>query len=87
MIDPIKNLLGRYRDWTPPELTVKKAIIAAIEKEVGISLSTTAIRVGKRGDVYLKTSPMAKAEIFLRTEKILTHLRQTLGPASPQSLH
>lgn len=77
-MDSIKLFLTKFKDYIPPELVVKKLVQEVVARQTGVKLATSDIQLTNY-TIYLKASPAAKSEIFLKQEAIMAELEKELS--------
>jgi len=75
----IGTFLNRYLNFTPPPIAAARAVCAAIQEKVGITLGETQVRV-QHGVAYITAPGIIKSEIMLNKKAILESAQSPLGP-------
>lgn len=73
----LKLFLGKFKDFFPPVLVVKKLIQEVVEQKTKIKLKSEEIELSG-STIYFKTKPAAKSEIFINQEAIMSELKSKL---------
>jgi hypothetical protein len=81
----LKDLLGKFRNLLLHDDYKKDAIINVLSLVVGVKLTKEDIKI-KDNIIYLNLKPIFKSEIFLKKEKILQELENTLGAKIPRDI-
>ena len=81
----IKDLLLRFNNLFISGKLQKNTVRTIISETIGVEIKSENISI-KNGTVYLDIKPIYKNEIFLKQEKIIEKLSQTLGKKSPIDL-
>ncbi len=81
----IKDLLARFNNILLGEEGKKEAIRKIISEVIKVEIKSEDIKI-KNGTIYLNIKPIYKNEIFLKQDKILSKLEETLGKKSPTAL-
>ena len=81
----LKDLLLRFNSLLKSGELQNENVRSVITEVTGISIKPEDIKI-KNATVYLNIKPIYKNEIFLKQEKILSQLRETLGSKSPTTL-
>ena len=81
----IKDLLLRFNNLLISGELQKNTVRTIISETIGVEIKSENISI-KNGTVYLDIKPIYKNEIFLKQEKIIEKLSQTLGKKSPIDL-
>lgn len=75
----LKFFLSKFKDYIPPELVVKRLVAEIVARQTGVKLASADIQLTNY-TIYLKASPAAKSEIFIKHEAIMEELeRELLG--------
>lgn len=78
-IQKIKNLLDKFKNITPPDLSVRKAISSSIEKEAGLKIGVEKISFNsKNGTVYIEREGHTKNTLFIKKERIIKEANKKL---------
>lgn len=81
----IKKLLERWERFVPSEKSVRRVLPEIIKKQTGATISPE--HIATRNDIiFIKTSSLIKAEVFLKKIKILSDLRSVLGDKTPRDI-
>ena len=81
----IKDLLAKFQDILLSEEVKKDSVRTIISEIVGIPLELKDVEI-KNNTVYLNIKPIYKNEIFMKQEKILAKLSESLGKKSPSEI-
>jgi hypothetical protein len=76
-MQPLKLFLGKFKDYMPPELVVKKLVAEVVARQTGVTLASRDIQLTDY-NIYFKASSAAKSEIFLKHEAIMMELEKEL---------
>lgn len=74
----VASFLKSFVEITPPHRAIKEAMIAVIERELGITLSKENITI-RDGVVYIQAPSVLKSEIQLTKKKLLARVSQDLS--------
>jgi len=69
----IKDFLQRFKNFTPPERVVRRAVVEVVKNECGIALADKEVMV-QDSVVYIRTSPAVRSEIILNKARLLATL-------------
>jgi hypothetical protein len=81
----IKDLLARFNNILLSEEGNKEIIRKIISEIIDVKIKKEDIKI-KNNVIYLNIKPIYKNEIFLKQEKILSRLGESLGKKSPQNI-
>lgn len=81
----LKKLLERWERVVPVDQDVRSILPAILKKETRIDIDPKNISV-RNNTVFIKTSSLAKVEIFLKKTKILSELLKALGGKAPKDI-
>jgi hypothetical protein len=81
----IKDLLVRFNNILLSEEGNKEIIRKIISEIIDVEIKKEDIKI-KNSVIYLNIKPIYKNEIFLKQEKILSRLEESLGKKSPQNI-
>ncbi|MFZ2072558.1 MAG: hypothetical protein WA101_00860 [Minisyncoccia bacterium] len=81
----IKDLLLRFNNILLSEEVKKESIKNIISEVINVPIQSNDIKI-KNGTVYLSIKPIYKSEIFMKREKILQKLQESLGKKAPQEI-
>lgn len=73
----LKSFFDRYRNIEPPEASVRKAVVQALENQ-NIKIQERSVRV-IGSIVYLDIEPVIKNIVFMRKKKILSVITESIG--------
>lgn len=85
----ITEFFKKFSGITPPEKSIKDAVIHAVLKEVGERIEAKNIRIQNTSSstsVLLLVSPALKSEIFMHKQEILQDLKESLGSKAPTGM-
>lgn len=85
-MDLIGQFLKKFSNLTLPDETLKKAFIALVEKELGITLQRDQVIIKHKVITVLNVASGLKSELFLRKQKLLTRLQEELGAVAPEDI-
>lgn len=74
----LKLFLGKFKDFIPPELVVKRLVQEVVEQKTRIKLKSEEIELSG-STIYFKTKSAAKSEIFINQEAIISELEAKLA--------
>lgn len=74
----IRNLFARYKNITPPDRAVKRAVLHALREAADIHLEEKDIRV-VRDVAYIQTESAVKNALFMKKESVLASAQKELG--------
>jgi len=74
----IKFFLEKFKNFVPSDRVLKTAVIAAVKKQTKIELTLSAIKISG-WQIYLTVKPVVRSEIFIKRERIMAELEQTLA--------
>lgn len=75
---PIKFFIGRFDNWVPSAVQVKKTVQKVIRERLKTDIEPKQIKISS-GIIYLDVPSPLKSEIFLHREEILRELQKELG--------
>lgn len=81
----IRSFLERYSNLTPPDAIVRKVVSEKINEIISINVDIKKIKIS-RGIAFIQTSPGAKNKLFLKKQKVLSHVWETLGKKIPTDI-
>lgn len=81
----LKKLLERWERVVPVDQDVRSILPAILKKETRIDIDPKSISV-RNNTIFIKTSSLAKVEIFLKKTKILSELLKALGEKAPKDI-
>lgn len=81
----LKKFLERWERVVPVDQDVRSVLPAILKKEVRVDIDPKNISV-RNNTVFIKTSSLAKVEIFLKKTKILSELFSALGKNAPKDI-
>lgn len=73
----IGSFLSKFNSLTPPDDSVKNAVLTAVQDVVGAPLQKRDLNI-KNGVVYVKASSVLKSAIMVNRARILEALFDTL---------
>ena len=79
----IHFFLEKFRHLVPADKELKEAVVAAVKQVTGRDLPVADVSVQK-WNVYIKTKPALKSEIFLNHEEINQALERALASRRPR---
>ncbi len=85
MVELLKNQLEKFRQLDDQHHRVNEIIIETIFQGAGVKLKPENFTWRGR-NLYLKTSPLKKTQIFLKQKMILRQLEEVLGRAAPRKI-
>ena len=74
----IGGFLERYKNFTPPSLTILRAVAASLKEVLGIDVSEKEIRV-VHGVAHVAKQGIIRSEIALHKEAILSSIKEKTG--------
>lgn len=77
-MDAIKLLLGRFKDYLPPELVFRRLVCEVVLEKTGVNLAPKDLHLSGAA-IYIKAKPIAKSEIFIKRELILAAIEERLS--------
>ena len=79
-IQNIKNLLERFKNITPPNASVRRAVVSSVKKEANLLIGEKEISFNsKNGTVYIKKEGHLKNTLFIKKERIIKETNKELG--------
>ncbi len=81
----IQNLLEKWKQKTPLEYDIRAVLPSIIKKHTGVDIKPEHISL-TRTVVFIKTSSIAKTEIFIKKTKILEEISGILGEKAPKDI-
>jgi len=79
-IQNIKNFLDRFKKITPPNLSIRKAVISSVKKETGLLVGEEEVSFNsKNGTVYIEKEGHLKNTLFIKKERIIKEANRKLG--------
>ncbi|MBI2100655.1 MAG: hypothetical protein HYT47_01380 [Candidatus Vogelbacteria bacterium] len=81
----MKNQLGKFRQLDQQHRETNKILVETIFRYAGVKLAPTDFAWRGR-NLYLKTSPLKKTQIFLKQKIILRQLEEIFGRAAPRKI-
>lgn len=81
----IKDLLLRFNSLLVSEEIKISSLIEAIKELTNITIKKEEVKI-KGGTVYLSIKPIYKNEIFLKKEKIISKITESLGKKAPKDI-
>jgi len=85
MVELLKNRLEKFRQLDDQHRQVNEILIDTIFKYAGVKLEPTDFTWRGR-NIYLKTSPLKKTQIFLKQKIILRQLEEIFGRGAPRKI-
>ena len=76
----IKDLFARFKNLTPPNDALRRAVAEAVVSVVGVPLTRELVAIS-RGTAFLKCSSIAKSAIRARRAEILTEVARRVPSA------
>lgn len=77
-MNEIRSFLERYKNYVAPPLSAARAVRAALQDILGISVGERAITV-KNGRADISIDSLQKTEVLMHKETILAKVRTTVG--------
>ncbi|MBI4135943.1 MAG: hypothetical protein HY481_00095 [Candidatus Vogelbacteria bacterium] len=85
MIELLKNQLEKFRRFDQQHREANKILIDTIFKYSGVKITANDFTWRGR-NIYLKTSPLKKTQIFLKQNIILRQLEEIFGRGAPKKI-
>lgn len=73
----IQNYLKRFKSFIPPTRRIKDVFLVQLENVYNIIVLEQQVRVVKN-QIYIRTTPIIKAEILKRKKEIILHIEKEL---------
>ncbi|HEX9608960.1 MAG TPA: hypothetical protein VGA06_01975 [Candidatus Paceibacterota bacterium] len=77
-MEPLSAFFNKFKNFEPPERSIKRATQASIEKEIGVTISLEQIQVA-RDAVVVHAPSVVKSEIKLHEKEILEEANAALS--------
>jgi hypothetical protein len=81
-MEKLQLFLGRYLDFSPPELVIAKATRKVLQELFSVDIEETSITV-KEKTIYVSVDGILKSEIAFNKERILKRISEVVGRGSP----
>lgn len=81
----VSSYFDRFKNISLPNEEVRKATANAIEKEIGITVDISKIRV-VQNSLKIEVTPLIKSEIFLKKERILEEIKKQCKEKTPNDI-
>lgn len=85
MVELLKNQLEKFKKLDDQYRQVNEILIETIFQYAGVKLGPTDFTWRSR-NLYLKTSPLKKTQIFLKQKIILRQLEEIFGRGAPRKI-
>ena len=84
-MNPILELLEKYKRYTAPDSAVRTALVESIKDVVGIDIHERSIKIIGSA-AYIDTDTMIKSAIFIRQDAVLKKVALRLGKVALSAL-
>lgn len=74
----ISDYLKKFKNLTPPESSIKQAVVISIDSALGVELDASDIEIN-RNKIYLKAHPAIKSEVSIKKENIIKNINERIG--------
>jgi len=81
----LQNYLEKFTKLKPPHKYPKEVFTEAVKKTTGILINEKEVEISGF-NIYIKTKPIYKNEIFLHKEDILKLIKGKLKDKSPKNI-